>query len=207
MMSSERSSDQCRASSFHSPQAQQAYKGRAGQNLVRQATCSHDYTLSRTPQALLGDRRLTEGRWPRGRTQLLAVSGIWLSGMNLLQDQASVFLEEVRKDTRPFHHLENTTEPALAPLTLSPPPEDRRGHSTQLNLCRPLAHLRRAQGRAPWRRSTDWDSAPTAGRSHALVLPRFLREPWHWRGALHGLLASGGGEQRHRPAPGWPGPP
>lgn len=60
------------------------------------------------------------------------MSAILLSGKNLFQDQASVFQEEVRKDTCPFYHLENTTEPALAPLTPSPPPEDRWGHSTQL---------------------------------------------------------------------------
>lgn len=43
--------------------------------------------------------------------------------MNLLQGQASVFLKEVGKDTCLFYHLENTTEPALAPLPPSPPPE------------------------------------------------------------------------------------
>lgn len=79
--------------------------------------------------------------------------------------------------------------------------------TTALNLFLHLAHLWSAQGQSPWCRSLDWDSAPTAGPSHVLVLPGFLREPWYWQGALRALLASGDSEQRHRPAPGWPGLP
>lgn len=64
---------------------------------------------------------------------------ILLSCMNLFQGQASVCLKEVGKDTCLFHHLENTTEPALAPLSLSPPPEGYGDKHSTSYLCPHLA--------------------------------------------------------------------
>lgn len=52
-------------------------------------------------------------------------------------------------------------------------------------------------------------AAPTSARgwlAHILVLPT-LRGPWCQQGAQRAAPASGGGGQRRRPAPGWPGPP